>query len=102
VISVTARRPNTWLAVNSEPFHFDRVVYPGLRLRIDLDRKQSQAFSGFNPFSGFTGCWNALPFQAEGTASMSDEVWIFVSYAHHDDLQLSASKDEKGFIAFFL
>lgn len=32
---------------------------------------------------------------------MSDEVWIFVSYAHDDDLQLSASKDEKGFVTFF-
>ena len=32
---------------------------------------------------------------------MSDEIGIFVSYAHDDDLQLSASKDEKGFVTFF-
>jgi TIR domain len=32
---------------------------------------------------------------------MGDEVWVFVSYAHDDDLQLSASKDEKGFVTFF-
>ena len=31
---------------------------------------------------------------------MSDEVWIFVSYAHNDDLQLGDSKDEKGFVTF--
>jgi hypothetical protein len=29
------------------------------------------------------------------------DVWIFISYAHDDDLQLSASKDEKGFVTFF-
>jgi hypothetical protein len=29
------------------------------------------------------------------------DVWIFVSYAHDDDLQLSASKEEKGFVTFF-
>jgi hypothetical protein len=28
-------------------------------------------------------------------------VWIFLSYAHNDDLQLGASKDEKGFVTFF-
>ena len=33
---------------------------------------------------------------------MSDQdVWIFISYAHNDDLQTSASKDEKGFVTFF-
>ena len=32
---------------------------------------------------------------------MSDEVGIFVSYAHNDDLQLAAAKDEKGFVTFF-
>jgi hypothetical protein len=32
---------------------------------------------------------------------MSDEVWIFVSYAHNDDLQLGDSRDEKGFVTFF-
>ena len=32
---------------------------------------------------------------------MSDEVSVFVSYAHDDDLQLGASKDEKGFVTFF-
>ena len=32
---------------------------------------------------------------------MSDEVWIFVSYAHNDDLRLGDSKDEKGFVTFF-
>ena len=32
---------------------------------------------------------------------MSDEVWIFVSYAHNDDLQLGDSKNEKGFVTFF-
>src|SRR5277367_1887608 len=40
-------------------------------------------------------------FQGERTASMSDEIGIFVSYAHDDDLQLSTSKDEKGFVTFF-
>ena len=39
--------------------------------------------------------------QGAGTASMSDEIGIFVSYAHDDDLQLSASKDKKGFVTFF-
>jgi TIR domain len=29
------------------------------------------------------------------------DVWIFISYAHNDDLQLGASKDEKGFVTFF-
>ena len=34
---------------------------------------------------------------------MNDQdVWIFISYAHNDDLQTSASKDEKGFVTFFL
>ena len=32
---------------------------------------------------------------------MSDEIGIFVSYAHDDDLQLWASKDKKGFVTFF-
>ncbi len=32
---------------------------------------------------------------------MSDEVGIFISYAHNDDLQLRAAKDEKGFVTFF-
>jgi len=33
---------------------------------------------------------------------MSDQdVWIFISYAHNDDLQTSASKGEKGFVTFF-
>ena len=32
---------------------------------------------------------------------MSDEVSVFVSYAHDDDLQLGASRDEKGFVTFF-
>ena len=32
---------------------------------------------------------------------MTDEIGIFVSYAHDDDLQLSASKDKKGFVTFF-
>ena len=33
---------------------------------------------------------------------MSDQdVWIFISYAHDDDQQASASKDEKGFVTFF-
>ena len=33
---------------------------------------------------------------------MSDQdVLIFISYAHDDDLQLSAAKGEKGFVTFF-
>jgi hypothetical protein len=33
---------------------------------------------------------------------MSDQdVWIFISYAHNDDLQTTASKDEEGFVTFF-
>jgi hypothetical protein len=40
-------------------------------------------------------------FQGEGIAPMSDEIGIFVSYAHDDDLQLWASKDKKGFVTFF-
>jgi hypothetical protein len=29
------------------------------------------------------------------------DVWVFVSYAHNDDLQITAAKDEKGFVTFF-
>jgi hypothetical protein len=59
-----------------------------------LNKKQSAASNRFN------GNGKAPRFQGEGTASMSDEVWIFVSYAHNDDLQLGDSKDEKGFVTF--
>jgi hypothetical protein len=59
-----------------------------------LTKKQSAASNRFN------GNGKAPRFQGEGTASMSDEVWIFVSYAHNDDLHLGDSKDEKGFVTF--
>ncbi len=29
-----------------------------------------------------------------------EDVWIFLSYAHDDDLPTSVSKDEKGFVTF--
>lgn len=29
------------------------------------------------------------------------DAWIFISYAHDDDLRLSAAKEEKGFVTFF-
>lgn len=33
---------------------------------------------------------------------MADQdVWIFISYAHDDDLKLLGSKEEKGFVTFF-
>src|SRR5260370_38336382 len=34
-------------------------------------------------------------------ASMGyEDVWIFLSYAHDEDLPTSVSKDEKGFVTF--
>jgi TIR domain len=43
----------------------------------------------------------SVGFPSEGTVSMADEdVFIFLSYAHDDDLATGASEDEVGFVTF--
>jgi TIR domain len=61
-------------------------------LAIYFDRKQGRALGG---------AVKHRRFMDRKEYPMSDEVGIFISYAHNDDLQLRAAKDEKGFVTFF-